>query len=232
GEDAGVDDQSVHSAGGTEGWIGQASSTFSGGDETEAFYRGSRELSEIERQGCGRARARVGGEARDKKASLRITAVAKDVVLIIPRNSHALEATALRSEELVVEVRSKKGTWRLPTHDTPVQARRQAREPAPTSARHPDRPWHASGGEAGDGEQQQPRRAPVVAPPPISIPPRGTGENSFASSCGGANPSILSVSSANSHTVGGGSGLGSTTARGGLGAPGSVGGRVHGSQHM
>ncbi|CAM9124002.1 unnamed protein product [Laminaria digitata] len=127
------------------------------------------------------------------EAGMRVTAVLQDLTVVVPRNTHSREAVAVKCEELVIEVREKRGTWRLPSDVTTVESRRLERE---NRGHHHRRrpgaeaaPLSPHGGAVGVGDDRRDtttagaasvtssspsrlaRKLGLRAPPPIDIPP-------------------------------------------------------------
>ncbi|CAM9636690.1 unnamed protein product, partial [Ectocarpus sp. 13 AM-2016] len=129
-----------------------------------------------------------GGGKAEAGTGMRVTAVLQNLTVVIPRSTHSREAAAVKCEELVLEVRKKRGTWRLPVDTTNVASRRLEREtrrghryPGPNPAAAPSSSPHGGGRAAAAAAAAAAGDAPlppglergkfgVRPPPPIFIP--------------------------------------------------------------
>ncbi|CAM9614355.1 unnamed protein product, partial [Ectocarpus fasciculatus] len=114
-----------------------------------------------------------GGGKAEAETGMRVTAVLQNLTVVIPRSTHSREAAAAKCEELVLEVRKKRGTWRLPVDTTNVASRRLEREtrrghrsPGPKPAAAASSSPHGGGANGGEGDASA---AAGDAPPPPAL---------------------------------------------------------------
>lgn len=70
-----------------------------------ASSRGAKARAGRRRQAPGSHRTRAGGgDEAEAGAGMRVTAVLQDLIVVLPRNTHSIEAAAVKCEELVLEV--------------------------------------------------------------------------------------------------------------------------------